>query len=82
MAGYFYMGYYFIFSFFVFVSFAVSLLLNFGQVNRRTFVTFLWCYLERGGLLNFLVFLLLVIERCAVLVVIAWAARLGVGAIS
>jgi hypothetical protein len=65
MAGSFYWVYYFIFSFYVFVvvvAVVVLLLLNFGQVTRRTFGTFLWCCLEPGGLLIFLVLLFLVIE--------------------
>jgi hypothetical protein len=71
---------------FMFLSFlVVSLLCSLGRVTRCVFDTFLWCCVGRGNLLSFRVFLFLITERCAVSVVIAWAAwaaRLGVGAIS
>jgi hypothetical protein len=58
-----FMGFIILSFLFMFLSFlAVSLLYILDQVTRRVFVTFLWCYVDRGDLLSFLVLLFVVIE--------------------
>jgi hypothetical protein len=47
---------------FIILSFLFMFLSFLSQVTRHVFVTFLWCCVERGDLLSFLVLIFLVIE--------------------
>jgi hypothetical protein len=58
-----FMGFIILSFLFMFLCFLiVALLCSLGQVTRCVFYTFLWCCVERGDLLSFLVLLFLVIE--------------------